>query len=122
MTKKQIERNMLLVEDLKTFRGQTGEKLREGDKFCCLGRACEVFRVATGKGRWVNEDFVISGSRAITLTPKIVYEWFGWDCSDPYIKIDGDIDKATDFNDSGRTFKTIAKGFLRMLKGKEGVK
>jgi len=36
---------------------QTEGALREGDSYCCLGVACEVFRRETGRGRWVNPEW-----------------------------------------------------------------
>lgn len=118
MTKVQRERNMLLVEDLRTFKGQAKEYLRREGRFCCLGRACEVFRLNTGKGYWDGNHFVLGKVRAVSLPPSKVATWFGWNRLCPAIDIGTDKDTAHRLNDSGRRFATIARGFEALAKAK----
>lgn len=54
----------LWVEKLRSGEYEQGEgalrvKGEEGDQYCCLGLACDVYRELTGKGEW--KDPVVSG-------------------------------------------------------------
>jgi hypothetical protein len=67
----------LWVEDLRQNPDLQGTgSLRKGDKFCCLGRLCEVFKKEVGQGEWDhNNDFVLAGCRDDGLLPAAVVKW-----------------------------------------------
>jgi len=56
---------------------QTTGALRKGNRFCCLGVACEVHRKATGKGRWRHIQGNWEYKKEISLLPTDVSKWFG---------------------------------------------
>lgn len=75
--------------------------LRSGDSFCCLGVACELYRRATNKGKWVTDAFnpdcfvddgadindrnyLDSGASGAVMT-KAVYNYFGFPNDNPVL-------------------------------------
>jgi hypothetical protein len=101
----------LWVEDLRQNPDLQGTgKLKRGDKFCCLGRLCEVYRKETGKGEWDDDGIFILQTNdvesydCVTLPPNVV-EWAGLNCVSP--SIEGN--QLADLNDAGiLTFPDIA--------------
>lgn len=86
--------------------------LRDGENYCCLGVACEVYRTTARRGAWIGESTFadVCGSRIGSLPPD-VSDWYGFDSSDPLI---GKTTHATTANDiHGWGFKRIATGFER---------
>lgn len=84
------EKKALWLRALRSEEYKQGrEQLRApGDKFCCLGVACEEFRKDTGRGEWQEEDgqyrgdytFVINAEnddKSWSSLPVSVVEWFG---------------------------------------------
>lgn len=72
----------LWVEDLRTNPPQAKGRLREGEKMCCLGRACEVYRRETGNGEWVpslssDSLFKVEGVSDWSRLPDPVRQWLG---------------------------------------------
>lgn len=58
------EARRLWVEALRSGEYEQGRTwLRENDRYCCLGVACELYRKHTGIGRWESNCFD-SGSGA----------------------------------------------------------
>jgi hypothetical protein len=101
----------LWVEDLRQNPDlKTTGKLKRGDKFCCLGRLCEVYRKETGKGEWDgNDNFILQINElkffGDVLLPLEVIEWAGLSSDDPQIEEN----PLTDLNDAGiLTFPDIA--------------
>ena len=88
--------------------------LRSDDRYCCLGVGCEVFRIATRQGKWVEDkggvdDFVPNcDMQDCTEFPRSVADWFGLADRDLSLTIKGERKCASEHNDSGRRFKTIA--------------
>jgi hypothetical protein len=93
--------------------------LRKDDGFCCLGVACEVYRLETGRGEWLprgdgdmGAPFLIDDTDALddVAMPHLVAEWILGD-PDAY---DPDVDTGegnatlSHLNDEGITFAEIA--------------
>ena len=83
--------------------------LRNGDKYCCLGVACDLYRKATWRGEWtpVNDscwNFKLDGDLSSGIMPKAVAAWLGLGSRDPTL---GD-SCATEMNDGGKSFAQIA--------------
>ena len=110
----------LLIAALKSGDFKQGRgALREVDKFCCLGVACEVYRRENpqAKRTWHTNGSSIRSlflQQTITL-PLEVIEWYGFDESDPMITVGSEDGHASDLNDSGCTFDQIARGFEGMI-------
>jgi hypothetical protein len=113
------ERLRLWVEDLRTTNAKQGKRwLRSEEGWCCLGRACEVYRIATGRGRW--HEFTLhltdeSGIVHSTDLPSSVCEWFGLGERDPKMRAaDGTLLTAQAMNDGKKyTFAQIADAIER---------
>ena len=74
-------RQTKLVEALESGTYAQGDsQLRDGDMFCCLGVACDLFMKETGKGAWTIEDshFAVDNYQEVAWLPKPVAEWFGF--------------------------------------------
>lgn len=61
---------------------QSGRRLRDENGYCCLGVACEVFRLETGEGKWTDEDvpllaFDAGDEPRSAYLPAQVYRWLG---------------------------------------------
>jgi hypothetical protein len=104
----------LWVEDLRQNPDLQGTgSLRKGDKFCCLGRLCEVFKNQSSQGDWDhNNDFVLAGHRDNGVLPVAVAEWAGLDDVNPSATPPEDTDgraSLAELNDSGHyTFVQLA--------------
>lgn len=90
------------------------DALRDGDRFCCLGVACDVYRKATGDGEWT--DMVFSVDRgdwdewSSASLPDAVRKWIGlqtafgdWDATP-----ENEFGCLSGANDSGEPFAKIA--------------
>lgn len=109
---------------------QTSGRLKADTSYCCLGVACELYRRATGKGEWRDDEFVVVSDDDETIIdqeekvlPPHVRDWLGLQSSigsfsdhwyhelitkargDDSSKIDNCL---TALNDSGLSFKEIA--------------
>jgi hypothetical protein len=111
---------------------QGREQLRSrGDKFCCLGVACDVFKGATGRGEWQEDGQRYSGEYTFHLSdedrswsslPHAVVEWLGLPTPGPDAKAwawaqvsdlrvigeDGRPVPLSNLNDEGASFAEIA--------------
>jgi hypothetical protein len=100
--------------------------LKKGDRYCCLGVACDIYRKTTKRGRWeehpyqgiaegvLAEHFVFGdGLHAADMAlPGPVSKWFGdFPGADVYLGLDEV--PAADLNDDGRTFRYIANRLER---------
>ena len=136
MTNEQKERVRLLVKELRTttagqvrrsLRGfaedAAGESEKEVAGYCCLGIACNVFQQENG-GKWNGTYFFPTDEDRSNCQhgylPDSVRDWFGFELSDPVIRIDHDEygDEpctASQINDEyGATFAEIADLFEAM--------
>lgn len=85
-----------------------GQLKDENDQYCCLGVACDVYRKATGKGRWTRKSNRYSFGESLAYLPLEVVKWFGLDDEDPTLR--GNREIATVVNDVHRnSFNEIAK-------------
>lgn len=70
-----VERAELLAKALESGEFKQGRyALREGDIYCCLGVANEVFRKETGIGFWTDRDFI---GEAVFMHSE-TKQWFGF--------------------------------------------
>lgn len=85
--------------------------LRNDIGYCCLGVACDVFRKATGRGKWVNKGFggfLLDGRLRDAVLPSTVADWFG--LGNPNPRLGEDSIEATELNDRLNTdFHQIAQ-------------
>lgn len=126
-----VARLQRLIEDLRSGRSRqaTGRLKKildnEGYRvgFCCLGRACELYRSETARGFWEHTDTgelafhptnsVDDDTGSTTVMPRIVADWYGFDNLDPSIPYEDREGNKTyihlsGLNDSGFTFDQIA--------------
>lgn len=135
------ERVALWAQDLETqdqiqttgqlYSRRTPEQPGGDGGFCCLGRACEVYRANTGKGEWVpvsktspKYEFVTHDSKGCRCAdayalPKPVQEWYGLESSDPKLpetKSGTKMVCASSANDYNKwSFKRIAKALRQLV-------
>lgn len=135
------ERIALWAQDLETqdqiqatgqlYNRRTPEQPGGDGGFCCLGRACEVYRANTGDGKWVPVDktsarykFVAHDSEGRGYAdefslPKPVQEWYGLASNDPELPETRSGKKmvcASGANDYGKwSFKRIAKALRQLV-------
>lgn len=77
---------------------QAKKKLRDGDRFCCLGVACDISGLADWEGEtYLGEDLSL---------PIGVMEWLGVDQNE--VTLPKKYRYATVANDKGKRFSTIA--------------
>ena len=85
------ERVQLLVDGLRSGKFRQGQmRLRYGDVFCCLGVACEIYRMETGKGEWKEshpgtQRFTLSDESSDMALLGTVRDWYGFDDTNPSI-------------------------------------
>ena len=60
---------------------QSYHQLHDGDGFCCLGVACDVYFQETGDGTWAEDGYLAhirsSDERMETYLPEVVRRYFG---------------------------------------------
>jgi hypothetical protein len=78
--------------------------LRNGDRFCCLGVACDI----SGIGNWSGNSYVIKGYGSSKLIPDEVQKWLGLRDNAGYISGDPEGTHLAFENDHGATFERIA--------------
>lgn len=108
------ERAMELVVALRSGKYEQGkDQLHDGNKFCCLGVACEI----SDKGKWDRNDYYsIEGiERAHGNLPRTVQRYFGFKTDyagfDFIFRPSNDVigyASLVDMNDAGRSFSEIA--------------
>ncbi len=86
MTTIQKKRVAALVAALRSGRYKQGKnQLRRGDRFCCLGVACDLYGKAT-KTQWkVNRFGDPIMLKSAGMLPFEVRDWFGLDSCDPVL-------------------------------------
>jgi hypothetical protein len=77
----------------------------DGDRYCCLGVACEVYRRETGDGCWDGETFTAGGDRDNISLPFDVQAWLGLASDNGTSRHEAPL---IDENDFGKDFKEIA--------------
>ena len=98
------------LDELRSGKYEQGTmELRSGNAYCCLGVACELYRLSYGKGKWKENDsgsflFSIGGERTGGLLPVRVKDALG------LTDINGHFDggNLARINDRGATFEEIA--------------
>jgi len=131
------EPQQLFINALKSGEFEQGEgTLRRIDgTWCCLGVACETYRLATGKGKWEEYstigryDFITDDERDNGVMPYVVSHWLGLGGSQnpDLTSEDGSLRaSASAFNDGSNidddnpynvkwNFEQIADGFRRLF-------
>lgn len=97
---------------------------KHGDKFCCLGVACELYHKETGEGCWeepnalANVFFSVHGQSSGGSLPPDVAKWFGLgrdgEALFPYHFNKHTIFDLAVANDTGYTFDEIKAELLAM--------
>lgn len=114
LTKAQIGRNKMFIAALRSGRyRQIQGQLRNNEGMCCLGVACEVKRLRTGRGKFFDGQFLDGKDVDYKIPPRAVAEYYGWEQENPMFQSDGNT--AAALNDSGYSFKRIAVLFERWL-------
>lgn len=103
----QTEARKVWVEALRSGEYKQGRRaLRMGDRFCCLGVACDLYRKHEGGPEWSNPFY--NGSRDYMShggdLPKAVINWLGIRHADG----SNGLVSLANLNDRGNTFKEIA--------------
>lgn len=80
---------------------QTSSRLRDGDRFCCLGVLCDI----SGLHEW-EEDGTYGGNEGIL--PWKVMEWAGMSTAGGNVVLNGELTCLAELNDSGMAFTNIA--------------
>ncbi len=119
LTEEQKDHVRKLVEALRSGRYEQGRgRLREGDCYCCLGVACNVYQAETGEGAWSIRNagtsvggwyFDTGGSiNGFALTDEVAH-WYGLDVNPTFNNLNT---TAIGLNDSYRkSFTEIADAF-----------
>ena len=101
------------VEALRSGEYRQGRKLlRVGDRFCCLGVACDVSNV----GEWQRrKGITFEYEEEMGMLPPAVCDWLGVASGDPVLYVsDKRADKASQLNDRDHfTFSQIADAIER---------
>lgn len=107
---------------------QASGKLRDETGYCCLGVACEAYRVNTAQGEWrdngpLRMTFEQGASHENNYLAELVYTWLSLSSPNPLVRIHRDgaciEDSLAECNDSLHlTFKTIAAIIRANMAGK----
>jgi hypothetical protein len=92
---------------------QGRERLRSGDKFCCLGVLCEIYRKDMDNGEWRTYDkddilFQTGATSKFGTLPRVVINWSELPDDNPNVTHDGMVNTLASLNDNGESFETIA--------------
>ena len=111
-TKPVKKRIKLLVEALRSGEyKQARDALRVGNRYCCLGVACDVYRKETGSGEWIRSKYgprFMSFLDEVAGMPSAVAGWYGLTGNPVLVSLNT---SAVNANDTGRTFTEIADAF-----------
>lgn len=114
MNEEQIKRNQKWMVALKSGEfSQAKGQLKDGDSYCCLGVACELYRRETSQGDWEENTFRLGGTHE-ELPPHEIADYFGWnEYKGKYSLEIGDMKPSTIpvLNDEGISFTEIATAF-----------
>lgn len=99
----------LLLRALRSDKYKQGKgRLRDGDKFCCLGVVCDLHSLETGN-KWEGNVYLESEH---TL-PLVVAQWAGFKSHNPDVK--NEFACLAAMNDAGESFKKIARVIEKQL-------
>jgi len=102
----QAEHRKQWAEALRSGKYEQGlGRLRDGDKFCCLGVACDI----SGLGEWSKEIPKGEYMFMTTVLPEAVKEWIGVQHNSPCYYRDDKIRYLAKDNDEGYSFNEIAR-------------
>ena len=90
---------------------QAKHEMRNGDRYCCLGVACDI----SGLGEWVYSsggyEYVVDGQGKKDVLPLAVMDWLGLNQEAGEHYVNGSFSNGTslgELNDDGLTFEKIA--------------
>jgi hypothetical protein len=90
---------------------QTDQMLRDGDKFCCLGVACDIFKDEAA-GEWQDDVFVNKDNpedESACVLPPFMYRFLGISDSGNLTSNGAyPLDSLAGINDAGASFDVIA--------------
>jgi hypothetical protein len=108
-------RRVLLVQRLRSGEYQQARNtLHDDSGFCCLGVACDVFRIEAKEGSWkdhgdIGYRFTISGTSNYQDMPEPVRQWYGFtSATGSYRTHDLILKTLSNDNDFGQSFAQIA--------------
>lgn len=103
------------LADLRSGKRKQGRlRLRDGDKFCCLGVLCDIYINEHQDWRWDHQCPIdtLGEPRNPHYLPSDIVEWAGLSATNPAVKvdIDGRLWPVTLgwLNDEGKSFEEIA--------------
>ena len=107
MTEQQEARKLWVQALLSGDFDQARGALRKGQAHCCLGVACEVYRKATGNGKWDADGWFLGRMKHL---PEEVSEWLGIASVDGLLVEGVSVTSRslTELNDAGVGFAEIA--------------
>lgn len=111
--------NALRSGKYKQGTGALRQETKTTTKFCCLGVLCDLHRKEIAADySWRDSTYCRKGRRLETgVLPRVVMEWAGLEDRDPCL-VDQGRYKASDLNDNGKRFKTIARLIVKAQKEK----
>lgn len=114
-----------LIDALRSGKYRQGRfALRPGDgsTYCCLGVACDLYRLECG-GEWAEHSDPIKFEGLEDVLPDVVMGWLGCAHGGFEITIDGERDILSELNDAGYSFGAIADALEQQVLGEkaEGV-
>lgn len=126
LTPEQRERNEALAKALESGEYIQGRsKLKScwgvnGDRFCCIGVACDLHAKAS-LGHWESSLYVVEQRGAgpdyssMAVAPVPVRDWYGWDDTNPKLLTEEGLSSSGVMmnDDTGADFKAIAAAFRR---------
>ncbi len=104
-----VVNTMKLVRALESGKyKQARKKLRRGDRFCCLGVACDISKL----GKWTDTETYFDKS---DILPSKVQRWLGIDSTMAVEFSADEYENLADMNDKGCSFKRIAAVIRKKL-------
>lgn len=103
----------VLVQALRSgdYEQETG-MLRNGNHYCCLGVACNIYKELTGDGEWAEADsrygFIAAQCQKRDIMPEAVKKFFGFKWNDGGLGVESAVGSLSEANDTGKTFAEIA--------------
>lgn len=89
-----------------------------GQRYCCLGVLCDLYRKETGRGRWEEPDptlfdscsmpFVLGNESTHGLPLEEVRAWAELSSNSPKVEFNGGLHPIDKINDDGASFEEIA--------------
>lgn len=111
---KRIKR--LWVKALRSGRYNQGTgRLRNDDKFCCLGVLCDLHAKQTGSTWQINNLGIYEYGGADSVLPGTVASWSEINDDNPRLGRNSNSLSAAEFNDAGKDFNCIADRIEKYL-------